>query len=96
MSAVAKKRKSIILRVAVLLFAVYVVISLGKLQMELLNTRKELGTLQVTRDEKTIKVNELMRLLENGTEADFIERTARDRLGYVYADEQVFVDLSGN
>ena len=36
------------------------------------------------------------RLLETGDEKELIERAARERLGYVYPDEQVFIDPSGN
>lgn len=91
-----KKKKSVFLRIVLLAFAVYIVISVGGLQLELIKKWKELATLTTIRDEKTTKVNELTALLENGTESDFIERAAREKLGYVYSDEQVFVDLSGN
>ena len=35
-------------------------------------------------------------MLENSTDEDFIERAAREKLGYVYADEHKFIDISGN
>jgi len=94
MSIKPKKRKSVLLRLILLLFSVYIVVSLGNLQIELINSRKELESLAVEQAEKSIKVNELVTLLDNGTEADFIEKAARERLGYVYADEQVYIDLS--
>jgi len=96
MSTKPKKRKSVFLRLTLLLFSAYIVVSLGNLQIELINSRKELESLTVEQTEKSIKVNELVTLLDNGTEADFIEKAARERLGYVYADEQVYIDLSGN
>ena len=96
MSTKPKKRKSVLLRLILLLFSVYIVVSLGNLQIQLINSRKELESLTVEQTEKSIKVNELVTLLDNGTEADFIERAARERLGYVYADEKVYIDLSGN
>ena len=96
MSTKPKKRKSVLLRLILLLFSVYIVVSLGNLQIELINSRKELESLTAEQTEKSIKVNELVTLLDNGTEADFIEKAARERLGYVYADEQVYIDLSGN
>ena len=34
-------------------------------------------------------------LAENGNDKDYIERAARDRLGYVYANEEVFTAISG-
>ncbi|MDD4699488.1 MAG: septum formation initiator family protein [Oscillospiraceae bacterium] len=96
MSTKPQKRKSVLLRLILLLFSVYIIGSLGNLQIELINSRKELESLTAEQTEKSIKVNELVTLLDNGTEADFIEKAARERLGYVYADEQVYIDLSGN
>ncbi len=91
-----KKRRSVILRLALLVFSVYVLFSIGSLQMQLLESKKELNRLQQLKTEKTQKINELVGLLENGTESDFIEKAARERLGYVFSDEKVYIDLSGN
>ena len=96
MSKKHKKRRSIILRLALLVFSVYVLFSIGSLQMQLIDSKNELTRLNNERAEKTQKVNELIALLENGTETDFIEKAARERLGYVYSDEKVYIDLSGN
>ncbi len=92
-----KERKvSIVLRLVLLVFAIYIVFSLGNLQIQLVQSKKELAAINATKEEKVLKVNQMLDLLENGEEADFIERAARERLGYAFADEQVFVDLSGN
>ena len=96
MSKKHKKRRSIILRLALLVFSVYVLFSIGGLQMQLIDSKNELTRLNNERAEKTQKVNELIALLENGTETDFIEKAARERLGYVYSDEKGYIDLSGN
>lgn len=89
-------RKSIILRLAILVFAVYMIVSLSSLWVQLVSSRKELARLNMEAEEKTLKISELSRLLEDGTESELIERAARDRLGYVYADEQVYIDISGS
>lgn len=89
-------RKSIILRLAILVFAVYMIVSLSSLWVQLVSSRKELNRLNLQAQEKALKISELSRLLEDGTEAELIERAARDRLGYVYADEQVYIDISGS
>lgn len=96
MKKARKKRRSVILRLALLIFSVYVLFSIGHLQMMLLDGKKELNRLQQMKTEKTQKINELVGLLENGTESDFIEKAARERLGYVFSDEKVYIDLSGN
>ncbi len=96
MSKAHKKRRSVILRLALLVFSVYVLFSIGSLQVQLIDSKNELNRLNREKTEKTQKVNELVALLENGTESDFIEKAARERLGYVFSDEKVYIDLSGN
>lgn len=90
-----KKRKSIILRLTLLAFAVYTIISMSQMEMELVESHKRLTDLENQTTQQKLKNQELLQLLENGSEKDFIERAARDRLGYVYADEQVYTDMSG-
>lgn len=96
MGAKQHRKKSVLLRMVLLLFCVYMLVSLGKVQADLVSSRKKLAEETETRDELSIKVAEIKSLLENGEEADFIERAARDKLGYVYSNEQVYVDLAGN
>lgn len=96
MGARKERKISVVLRLILLVFAVYIVFSLGNLQIQLVQSRKELDAINATKEEKVLKINQMLNLLENGQEADFIERAARERLGYAFADEQVFVDLSGN
>ena len=95
MIAVKKRRKSVILRLLLLAFSVYILISLINYQVQLTNHRRNLAEKQSTLEAKNLEVSELERLLESGTESQLIERAARERLGYVYPDEQVYVDLSG-
>ncbi len=91
-----KKKHSVIRRVLLLVVSVYLLYSLGDLQVQLINQRKEYNELNEQKKVMSQKITELERLLENGTEAQIIEKAARERLGYVYADEQVYVDISGN
>lgn len=96
MATEKKAGKSILLRLAVLAFAVYMIISLTSLWSQLVVSKKELGELEKDAKERELKISELSRLLEDGDETEIIEKAARERLGYVYADEQVYVDISGS
>ena len=96
MAAEGKKRRSVILRILLLVFAVYTAFSLVSLQMELVSAKKELSEKQAILSEKKARINELNDLLENGTEKELIEKAARDRLGYVYPDEQIYIDPSAD
>ena len=95
MARVNGKRKSILLRILLLVFSVYIIISLTNLQIQLIERKRELKSGEALLAAKELKTEELLRLLDSGTEAELIEKAARERLGYVYPDEQVFVDLSG-
>lgn len=95
MASKGKRQKSIIFRLVVLAFAVYTIISLTSLQMQLSTSKNELSEVQTEIAQQQVQNQDLLTLLETGTEQDFIERAARDRLGYVYADEEVYTDVSG-
>ena len=94
--AAKRQRQSIVLRILVLCVCVYMVVTLCGLWRELISDRNSLKALQAQRDEKAMQINELMNLLDSGDDTKIIEKAARERLGYVYADEQVYIDISGN
>lgn len=87
---------SVLLRILLLIFAVYLSYTLITLQIDLISKTQELKERQAYLKDETIKVEELTRLLEDGDERELIEKAARERLGYVYPNEQVFIDPSGN
>lgn len=86
-------RKSIILRLLLLVFAVYSIISLLSLQMQLVELKGQLSDRTAYLEEANFKIKESLNLLENGTEADLIEKAARERLNLAYPDEQIFEDI---
>ncbi|MBQ2676342.1 MAG: septum formation initiator family protein [Clostridia bacterium] len=88
-------KKSVIFRVALLLFAVYTIYSMISLQAELAENKKILAQKQALITQKQISNDDLKYLLEKGSEKDLIERAARDKLDYVYQNEEVYEDISG-
>ena len=83
-------------KVVVLVFVFYSIFSLAQLNITMANNRKEKAALQLQIEDLQQNVDDLNTLLQEGTKEDLIERAARQKLGYVYTDEQVYVDLSGN
>ena len=75
---------------------VYMLATLSGLWNTLNESRKELDTLKAQYAAEQNDIDELRAMLEDGSEAKIIEKAARERLGYVYPDEQVFIDISGN
>ena len=91
-----RKEKSILLRVLVLCVSIYLVFSLSTLWGELNDGRQRLEDYRNQISETERKIEEYKELLSDGNEAKIIEKAARDRLGYVFADEQVYIDVSGS
>ena len=91
----SRKRKSLILRIVLLGFAVYMVYGLHSTLLKLLDLRRQQQSLEREKALLSQHVKEYENLLANGKESDFIERAARDKLGYVFPDEIVFEDISG-
>ena len=91
-----KKNKSIILRLFVLLVCGYFTITLGSLWGSLNESLKELETLKEQLATEQNEVKELKALLAAEDDTPLIEKAARERLGYVYSDEQIFIDISGD
>lgn len=91
-----KRQNSIILRVVLLLFAVWMIYYLGSLIKDYSSLQKQYDAAAAKRDELALEAEQKSNMLENGNDEDFIVRAARERLGYVYADEHIYIDISGN
>ena len=91
-----RKNKSIMLRVLILGVCVYMIATLSGLWNTLSQSRKELEALKAQYDQEQNDIEELRSMLEDGSQSQIIEKAARERLGFVYPDEQVFIDISGN
>jgi len=95
MQAKRKPRKSIFVRLLVIGVSVYMIATLASLWNTLDESRRELASLQQEYDSQQAHIDELRAVLEDGSQTALIEKAARERLGYVYADEEVYIDVSG-
>lgn len=91
-----KRKKSVIVRLIVLVVAVYMVATLINLGNEFTESRAQLAELEKQRDLEKIQIEELKALLDSDSHSAIIEKAARERLGYVYSDEEIYIDISGN
>ena len=88
MKAVTKKKnKSIVLYVIMVVVAIYGIVMLTKLQIDLGKGKRELAELQAQKEELTYTVQELEAMAEQGRDSDLLERTLRTKFNYVYFDE---------
>ena len=97
-SAEKKKggRKSLMLRLCVFAFMVYAAILLIDMQIDIANRNRQLTELQQRVENQRISNKELERQLAMGMDQEYVERIARERLGFIAPDETVFIDVSGS
>ncbi len=91
-----KQKRSIILKFLILAFCVYMVATLSNLWSTLDKSQKELEELKLIYADEQKSIDELKEMLKDESNKQIIEKAARERLGYIYSDEQIFIDISGN
>ncbi|NCC87782.1 MAG: hypothetical protein EOM05_07940 [Clostridia bacterium] len=89
-----KRSHSFILTLSLIAIMGYFVITLVHLQIEI-KDKKEIAT-QVNQQYKSqeLKKEEFEQILNDGDQSKYIERVARDVLGYVLPGERVYYDTS--
>lgn len=91
-----KKDRSIIYRLFILGVCAYFTVTLASLWGDLNDKRKTLAELNEQLKNQQNDVEELRTMLDAESDKQIIEKAARERLGYIYSNEQVFIDYSGN
>ncbi len=89
-----KNSRSFFLTLAVIAVMGYFVISLISLQIEIRDKTKEVEEAKTQYEEIQLENEELESFLADGDESAYIERIARDVLGYVLPGERVYYDIS--
>ena len=87
------KKKFNISSVLFLLAIAYLAISLVNAQFELMTKKQELSNIQTQKDRLELEVADTRSLLEEGQDEVYIERIARERLGYANPGEKVYIDI---
>ena len=87
------KKKFNIGSVLFLLAIAYLAISLVNAQFELMTKKQELSNIQTQKDRLELEVADTRSLLEEGQDEVYIERIARERLGYANPGEKVYIDI---
>lgn len=72
----------------------YFAITLIQLQIEISEKKETLAQVHAQYNEKIAENKELEKVIEGGNEDEYIERIARDSLGYVKPGEKVYYDIS--
>ncbi len=90
-----RRRRSITVRVLVLCVACYLVFmnirDLGVLMDEI----DERESKYAQKDSLALEIEQRKALLEESEHKKLIEKVARERYGYAYPGEEIFIDISG-
>ncbi len=79
-----------------LVVGIYFISIIITTQIEIKTKENELINLQNIVLSAQAENEELQRAYENDSEEAYIERVAREKLGYYLPDERIYVDMSGN
>ncbi|MDD2956063.1 MAG: septum formation initiator family protein [Oscillospiraceae bacterium] len=88
------KKRGTFLKVAVSFFAVYVAYAMIAQQAEIKERSEELAAVEALIMQQEEKNKDAERLLTLGDDEEYIERIAKEKLGYAYPDEHVYIDRS--
>lgn len=87
-----KAKKLVILRLAFAAFFVYVVVSFTVMQIDISKRKDSLQAVQEELEEQQYIKQEITSILNSGENTEYIMKIAREKLGFVFPDEKVFID----
>ena len=94
-----KQRKSgfsaLALRIGLIGVCGYLCVALVFAQIDIVSKRQQLQNLEQQAQAQQAANEELRRVLDASDEAAYMERIAREKLGYVLPGEHIYVDMSG-
>ncbi|MBQ5783142.1 MAG: septum formation initiator family protein [Oscillospiraceae bacterium] len=81
--------------IAVLCVVAYLSVSLITAQFDLMTKRQQLAILEEQKARIELETQDIQRVLEIEDQQEYIERIARQRLGYANPNEKIFKDIQG-
>ncbi|MEG0545964.1 MAG: septum formation initiator family protein [Oscillospiraceae bacterium] len=85
---------SFILSLCLLLVAGYFVISLVKSNIEIKEKNAEAENIKAQYEQQVADNARLQEVVDGGNQQEYIERVAREKLGYVMPDEKVYYNIT--
>lgn len=90
-----KSMRSLFFKAAAVFVVFYLLASFVGGQLKLAEKQRELDVLTVKVELQAEANKELLRMMQADDDAAYVERMAREKLGYAKPHERVFVDLTG-
>jgi len=81
--------------IAVICAVAYLSVSLISAQFDLMTKKQQLAILETQQQKIQLETQDIERMLEFEDEEDYVERIARQRLGYANPNEKIFKDIQG-
>ena len=81
--------------IAVLCLTAYLTVSLISAQFDLMTKRQQLAILEEQQQRVEMETQDIRRIMEIEDEAAYVERVAREKLGYANPNETVYKDIQG-
>ena len=78
---------------AIFLLIVYLAGSFISAQFELMTKKREYENVLSQQNKLQLEVDDTKSLLAEGADRVYIERVAREKLGYAYPGERIFIDI---
>ncbi|HIU31891.1 MAG TPA: septum formation initiator family protein [Candidatus Caccousia avistercoris] len=93
-----KQKTSLLLKIAVFAFSVYMIAALVNQQVQISEKSRQLEEIQEQLQVQEIRNEEIRRAIsDNAVQTDeYIERYAREELDYAKPGERIFVNIAGN
>ena len=95
MAATKKRKRRIVVIVAVIAITIYVGISMVYITNSYREKSREIQQVQQQIDEQTVLNQEYQAMIDQGVDDEYIQKLAREKLGLVYPDERVYIDMGG-
>lgn len=95
MTATKKRKRRIVVIVAVIAITIYVGISMVFITNSYREKNQEIQQVQQQIDEQTVLNQEYQEMIDQGVDDEYIQKLAREKLGLVYPDERVYIDMGG-
>ena len=89
-------KKHLLLKLLVLVLLVYFISTLVTAQVQINNKKEELRHIEQQCEEQLVANKELERQILLYQDEEYVQRAAREELGYGAADEKLYIDSSGN
>ena len=91
-----KHKSSFLVRLSAICLVLCLAYTLISTQLKVLGMERNIEQMQKSVEEQRLKNEEIEALLAIEESDEYVERIARDKLGFCYPDEQILIDRSGN